>query len=159
MNSSFACRFHYFAPASCGLIISGRILGGKLRLLDVGSTVIFLIIFLGFGSPTASFHSSKREQHVIENFTSYEWRLLAWADSQLACALQIDHEGLPNLREISSICQPEVTQRWLDYPVCDAATHGATLRTAPDFIFTSFGLCLPNAKSWSSYPKPQPWFP
>jgi hypothetical protein len=84
----------------------------------------------------------KREQHLIQTYTAYEWRLLAWADSQLACTVQVDHEGLPDLEEISSACAPEVTQRWLDFPVCDAATIGGDLAKCPG-LYLHFIRSLP----------------
>ncbi len=60
----------------------------------------------------------ERKAVLTVNFTTYEWWLLTWSDSQRICQLFIEHEGLPEPSEIDYFCGSQVLNDWLDTEPC-----------------------------------------
>jgi hypothetical protein len=56
---------------------------------------------------------------IDEEYTRYEWWLTAWADNQVACTLQVDHDGLPLGGEVYSICGKALYDRWMATRPCE----------------------------------------
>ena len=51
-------------------------------------------------------------------YTTYEWWLLAWKNSQVVCQIYIEHEGWPDSSEVLHYCGSSVQKQWLSTPPC-----------------------------------------
>lgn len=70
----------------------------------------------------------ERKAVISVSFTTYEWWLLTWNNSQIVCQAFIEHEGLPEPGEIEYFCGVQVLKDWLDTTPCvfsDEVTEAA----------------------------------
>jgi hypothetical protein len=60
----------------------------------------------------------QRKATITVSFTTYEWWLLTWSDSQVVCQIYIEHEGWPEVEEVQYFCGDDVLEDWLDTSPC-----------------------------------------
>jgi len=60
----------------------------------------------------------QRKATITVSFTTYEWWLLTWSDSQVVCQIYIEHEGWPEVEEVQYYCGDNVLEDWLDTSPC-----------------------------------------
>ena len=58
---------------------------------------------------------------IMQKYTKYEWWLTRWADNQVVCSLEIDHEGLPTGGEIYDTCGQALFDKWIVTDSCPPA--------------------------------------
>ncbi len=54
----------------------------------------------------------RRQAEITVPYTMYEWWLLRWADNELVCQLNVDHEGLPNNTDVFKNCERSIYDQW-----------------------------------------------
>jgi hypothetical protein len=59
---------------------------------------------------------------ITVEYTSYEWWLLRWADGEIVCELEIDHEGMPSLDEVYLDCGKDLYTAWVEQEACPPIT-------------------------------------
>ncbi len=59
-----------------------------------------------------------RKAVITASYTTYEWWLLTWNNSQLVCQIYAEHEGLPANSEIEYYCGQQVLNDWLSTSAC-----------------------------------------
>ncbi|NLN69851.1 MAG: hypothetical protein GX142_03570 [Chloroflexi bacterium] len=62
--------------------------------------------------------SPDRVALLTVSYTTYEWWLLAWNNSQVICQIFVEHEGWPNSDEVEYYCGEEITKDWLATSAC-----------------------------------------
>lgn len=60
----------------------------------------------------------ERKALINVSFTTYEWWLLQWSNSQPICQVYIEHEGLPEPNEVEYYCGNQIAEDWLETPPC-----------------------------------------
>ncbi len=55
---------------------------------------------------------------VTEDYTSYKWWLTSYTDNQVACSINVDHEGLPSRLEIYNACEKTNYDQWSATKIC-----------------------------------------
>lgn len=69
-----------------------------------------------------------RKAVITASYTTYEWWLLTWSNSQLVCQIYAEHEGWPDNSEIEYYCGQQVLNDWLSTSACvftDEITNAA----------------------------------
>jgi len=77
--------------------------------------------------------SPERKALITVSFTTYEWWLLTWQDSQLICQVYVEHEGLPEPAEIEYYCGTKVMNDWLDTTPCVFSDEVTKAEQCPGF--------------------------
>ena len=98
----------------------------KKRKTQLGGIFIFLLIWVStmlntgkvFAAPLANPSGPDRYTAITINYTSYEWWLLEWEDSELVCKLKTEHEGLPTLGEVYVDCGEDLYTAWVEQDAC-----------------------------------------
>ena len=68
-------------------------------------------------SPLAN-EGPQRKVVLTISFTTYEWWLLTWNNSQLVCQVYVEHEGWPDTSEVDYYCGTQVLNDWLATSGC-----------------------------------------
>jgi hypothetical protein len=81
-----------------------------------------------------------RKATIVMTYTRYEWWLLQWTDSKLACQVYIDHEGWPTGQDVLTDCGATIYNQWLKpNHVWFLVTVSSHLRFAPGYTFFTWG--------------------
>ena len=59
-----------------------------------------------------------RKAVISVSFTTYEWWLLTWSNSQVICQVFVEHEGWPTSEEVKYFCGDQVQKDWLNTSPC-----------------------------------------
>jgi hypothetical protein len=60
----------------------------------------------------------ERKAKITVAYTTYEWWLLTWSQSQLVCQVYIEHEGMPDASEIEYYCGTRIQKDWSETSAC-----------------------------------------
>jgi len=85
------------------------------------------------GAYDLNFKDPERKALITVSFTTYEWWLLTWRDSQLVCQVFVEHEGLPEPGEIEYYCGKTVLNDWLDTTPCIFSDEITKAEQCPGF--------------------------
>jgi hypothetical protein len=66
----------------------------------------------------------QRSKTIEVDYTAYEWWLVYWEDSSLACELAVDHELEPTWIEVFNQCGEDIYEEWLESEPCYEAGTG-----------------------------------
>ena len=113
----------------------------KHKVLIFLAILIMVSVLAGVGPSTADrvdaydlkFESPERKALITVSFTTYEWWLLTWRDSQLVCQVFVEHEGLPEPGEIEYYCGKTVLNDWLDTTPCIFSDEITKAEQCPGF--------------------------
>lgn len=61
----------------------------------------------------------ERKAVISVSYTTYEWWLLTWSNSQLVCQVYVEHEGWPEPGEVRYYCGDQVLDDWLNTSACE----------------------------------------
>jgi hypothetical protein len=50
---------------------------------------------------------------IVQKYISFEWWLSSWADNEVVCSFNVDHEGLPTGEDIFTACGQDVYGEWI----------------------------------------------
>ena len=132
-------------PKPAGIILS--LLLGVLALVNTESV---------FAAPNPPPEPDRYTAITVE-YTSYEWWLLRWADSELICVITVEHEGLPTPNEVYVSCGEDVYDVWIAYDTCPAEILSEDPAECPGFYLhlvsstpkvREIALALPPALVW-----------
>ncbi len=65
-----------------------------------------------------------RQASIVVSYVNYEWWLMHWADNQIICDMNIDHDGWPTSDEILASCGSSVHDEWQRTPPCPQLEKG-----------------------------------
>jgi len=91
-----------------------------LVMFIMASIALGLVAFLTGRVDATSLDSEgpQRKATITVSFTTYEWWLLTWSDSQVVCQIYIEHEGWPAVEEVQYYCGEQVLEDWLETSPC-----------------------------------------
>ena len=96
-----------------------------LVMLVMASIVLGLIALPSSAADATSLDTTfaqaegpQRKATITVSYTTYEWWLLTWSDSQVVCQVYIEHEGWPAAEEIQYFCGDDVLEDWLNTTPC-----------------------------------------
>jgi hypothetical protein len=81
------------------------------------AVVISLTIFAQV-SPVAAADEPRRQTELVISVIEFEWWVIRWSDNIILCRVLVDHEDLPESREILQACGREVHELWMATPPC-----------------------------------------
>jgi hypothetical protein len=84
----------------------------------VAYLVVFLVAALWSPERIAVAQTSARVTTLKVPYIEYEWWLMSWSGNQFLCRVLVDHDGLPTLDEVASVCSPEIANAWAATPAC-----------------------------------------
>jgi hypothetical protein len=88
--------------------------------------LILVIVGVTVGNPSSggvqarTLASSGPDRHAVItiDYTTYEWWLLSWQNSQVICQIYVEHEGWPDSSEVQYYCSASVFNQWLKTQPC-----------------------------------------
>ena len=96
---------------------------------------------------------------IVQNYTSYEWWLTSWADNQVACSIDVDHEGLPTGVDIYNACGNPLYDKWIATEPCpqdeacsgyylqfvksEPAQRNVSVKQPPPIVWVTLDGCVP----------------
>ena len=91
-----------------------------LRKLLVACVLLGLFSFNSnaVSAQTTSTKTPDRKATISVAYTTYEWWLLTWQNSQLVCTIYVEHEGWPKPEEVKFYCGDHITRDWLATNPC-----------------------------------------
>jgi hypothetical protein len=98
----------------------------KVRgLLSAFLAIGILLPFYARVSPVyASEDQPRRQTELVISVTEFEWWVIRWSDNLILCQVPVDHEDLPESREILRACGREVHDLWWATPPCPVPEGG-----------------------------------
>jgi hypothetical protein len=105
---------------------------------------------------------------VSEEYTLYTWWLVRWLDNEIACLIEIDHDGLPTNGDIYLACGENIHESWTSTPQCDVSTtdpelcsgyylhfiqeesayHSISTTLPPPVVWVTLDGCVPYASTY-----------
>ena len=99
-----------------------------------------------------------RSTSIVVAYTRYEWWLLRWSDSQLACRIYVDHENWPTLEEVWVDCGSVVYNLWVNTPSCGGLSDGSVLPSQCPGLYLYYVGNQPAERTIEvDLPTPQMW--
>lgn len=109
-----------------------------------------------------------RYEVVTQEYTNYIWWLARWSNSEVACQIEVDHEGLPTGDEIYAACGKSLYDKWIATQPCAAsatdpgtcsgyylhfaasepATRLGAAALPPPVVWVRLKGCIPYASSY-----------
>ena len=132
-------------------------MGSRLRAgLTAIVFLIFMVSMIPFGIREVSAAGDAptgpdRFTVITQNYISYEWWLTNWASNQVACSIDVDHEGLPKGGEIYDACGKTVYDKWIVTQSCsqDGSCNGYYLQLVKSEPATrKVSVALPPPVVW-----------
>jgi len=77
----------------------------------------------------------ERKALITVSYTSYEWWLLTWSNSNVICQVFVEHEGLPQPGEVQYYCGTQVMNDWLATSPCTFSDEITKADQCPGFYF------------------------
>lgn len=81
------------------------------------------------------FEDPERKVVINVSYTTYEWWLLQWSNSQPICQVFVEHEGLPEPGEVEYYCGAHIANDWLDTPPCGFSDEITKAEQCPGLYF------------------------
>ena len=60
----------------------------------------------------------ERKALISVSYTTYEWWLLSWSNTEVLCQVLIEHEGLPEYEEVKYYCGLQLAEDWQNTQPC-----------------------------------------
>jgi predicted CXXCH cytochrome family protein len=98
------------------LTANKRILKNKRSIHFGIAALILLTLLLSSVSPTQASPPAE-----IGDGTVYVWWLVRWENNQVACSLNISHEGMPSAAEVEAGCGAGLLAQWKSTGACETS--------------------------------------
>jgi len=105
-----------------------------------GVVFIFLLsLFVAMFNTGSAFAASEippgpdRFTYISEDYTTYQWWLLRWEDSEIVCEINIEGERLPTLDEVYIDCGEDLYTAWVEQNACPAEIINRTPSECPGY--------------------------
>ena len=129
--------------------------GGIIHIL-----LIWLIALLNTGSASAAPDpppEPDRFTSITVDYTLYKWWLLRWANSDIVCEINIEHEGLPTLGEIYVDCGESLYASWIKQDACPAHLFKDDPTLCPGYYLHHFSSFPKEREVAIALPPPVVW--
>lgn len=134
------------------------------RRAHSGVVFIFLLSWfaamLSTGSASAASETPPgpdRFTYISEDYTTYQWWLLRWEDSEIVCETNIGHEGLPTLDEVYVDCGEDLYIAWVEQNACPAEIINRTPSECPGYYMHLASSVPAQREIPISLPPPVVW--
>ena len=97
-----------------------------------------------------------RKTKITVAFTSHLWWVSRYSNNTIACALKIEHEGLPTSADIEALCEPAVFTEWKNTKPCDLAVVGSVDK-CPGFYLLEIASEPGEREIEVELPEPNVW--
>jgi hypothetical protein len=136
--------------------------------LTATTLLLFLVSAFAFGTRGVSAAGEQppgpdRFTVITQDYTSYKWWLSNWEDNKVACAIKVDHDGLPTGGEIYTDCGKDLYAKWLATNPCpqsetdpkncvgyylhfvksEAAQRDEGVKLSPPVVWVTLEGCIP----------------
>ena len=97
----------------------------KKRYTQVWGTLILLLIWLLVAFNAGSVFAAPnippgpdRYTAITVDYSTYTWWIMSWANSELICEVNIEHDGLPTLGDVYVDCGEGLYNAWVEQDAC-----------------------------------------
>ncbi len=84
---------------------------------------------------------------ITVSYTTYEWWLLTWSNSQVVCQIYVEHEGWPETEEVQYYCGDKVLNDWLQTSPCVLMTISRQPNNVPASTYIRLASPPVNVRS------------
>lgn len=98
-----------------------RLLTWSLLLVLAGSVFASPSRGAAASSQAASPPGPDRYAVTVVDYTQYFWWLVRWGENDVACYIEVDHEGMPTPGDIYVDCGKEIYEKWINQQPCREA--------------------------------------
>lgn len=89
------------------------------RIIALAVVFVFLLSVLDGFLRRVSAQAPVRSQTMLVSYTAYEWWLISWDHNVVVCQVFVDHEGLPDINDVTNECGEEIATAWWLTPPCE----------------------------------------
>ena len=91
-----------------------------LSLLLVLGGSVFASSFRGLAAPSQSTAPPGPDRYAVTtvDYTKYFWWMIHWNETEVECAIEVDHEGMPTPGDIYIDCGEEIYDKWVNQKPC-----------------------------------------
>lgn len=115
----------------------------KHRWIIFSAMAIMVCVVMGLSFTSAGqvdayglrFDGPQRKAVINVSYTTYEWWLLRWSNSETVCQVFVEHEGLPQPGEVEYYCGNQITEDWLATPPCSFSDEITQAEQCPGLYF------------------------
>ncbi|RLD01320.1 MAG: hypothetical protein DRI32_09535 [Chloroflexi bacterium] len=138
-------------------------MGRKKRKIQTRGIYIFLLIWsftiFNTGSVSAAPNppGPDRFTAITVEYTSYEWWLLRWGNSEVVCEINIEHEGLPTLGEVYVDCGETLYTAWIEQEACPVDIYKEDSSQCPGYYLHFNTSTLKDREVAIALPPPVVW--
>ena len=120
--------------------------------------LFFLTLLLGLIHPTRVLAEGdpRRQELIIISYTEYDWWLVYWQNNNLACEINVDHEGEPTGAEIYWQCGKKIYDLWRISDPCSAADSKNQVQCGGMYLFLA-GSEIKQKEIQVELPTPKVW--
>jgi len=93
-----------------------RLITLSLLLAMAGSA--FASFSRGSASPSEAPPGPDRYSVTTVDYTKYFWWMIHWNETEVECAIEVDHEGLPTPGDVYVDCGEELYTKWVEQKPC-----------------------------------------
>jgi len=95
-----------------------RLLTLSLLIVLVGS--VFASSFRGLAAPSQSTAPPGPDRYAVTtvDYTKYFWWMIHWNETEVECAIEVDHEGMPTPGDIYVDCGETLYNKWVNQKPC-----------------------------------------
>ena len=95
-----------------------RLLTLSLLLVLAGS--VFASTSRGLAAPSQSTSPPGPDRYAVTtvDYTKYFWWMIHWNETEVECAIEVDHEGMPTPGDIYVDCGEKLYEKWVNQKPC-----------------------------------------
>lgn len=98
-------------------IPAGRISLVWLSSLLVACVALLSVTSAGLAAPAPP-PGPDRYKVLAIKYTAYDWYMAAFQGDEIVCKIVVDYEGRPTLEDVYADCGEELTNAWVEQPLC-----------------------------------------
>ena len=72
----------------------------------------------GYAAPTIP-PGPDRYKAIVVNYTTNTWYLATFRANHIVCKIVVEYEGIPNLEDVYASCGEDLTNEWINQPICN----------------------------------------
>lgn len=131
----FAIMSYYFCQVSWSGALTMQQRKARLqKTIFLSLSLIFILAQVGSVSAAPNPPTGPdRFTAIQQEYFTYTWWMMTWAENELVCEISIEHEGLPYYNDVYVDCGEGLADAWLEQDTCDSAVSANTPEQCPGY--------------------------
>ncbi len=119
-----------------------------------------LLVLIQAGQVSAASNTPSgpdRFTYTYVDYTIYEWWMMTWADSELVCKLNVEHEGLPTSWDVYVDCGEGLSEAWAEQAACPHEVFASDPQLCPGYYMYEASSVPAQREVALALPPPVVW--